>query len=150
MNAILKLIYDYLSVNIFNFKKGDGIAYLSLYVVIPCFVTILSLANYPSDNSAKIYCYISIFINAVNCIYDAFNRWDNEKSKKNGKLFFMMLGAFIVTIYCTFVILSMAIWTKSGIRQDAFLCSYLIVIAIALIDVICCFTKEIAWWNLCK
>lgn len=51
--------------NIFHFSKGDGVAYLVLYIVIPVLVTAFSLITIsPSDKVAEIYCYMSIMISA--------------------------------------------------------------------------------------
>ena len=56
--------------NIFHCNKGDGVAYLVLYIIIPVLITALSLANMSkTDEIAEIYCYISIMISAFNCIY---------------------------------------------------------------------------------
>lgn len=132
--------------NIFNFKKADGVAYLIFYIIIPCLVTVFSLLDYPSDSNARIYCYVSILISALNCIYDAFNRWvNNQKTLKNGKLFFMMIGASIIVIYCFFIIFSMLLIDNADYRQDSFLLAYFLVIVIAISDIVCCFTKEIVW-----
>ena len=49
--------------NIFHCSKGDGVAYLVLYIIIPVLITTLSLANMSkTDKVAEIYCYISIMI----------------------------------------------------------------------------------------
>lgn len=131
--------------NIFNFNKVDAVAYLFLYILIPFFITVLSLLDYPSDSKAQIYCYLSILINALNCTYDAFNRWVNEKSLKNKKLFAIVIGSLVIVGYCLFIILSMLLIEHKQYRCDYWLLAYFIVVFIAIVDCVCCFTKEIAW-----
>ena len=83
--------------SIFNFRKADGIAYFVFYILIPCLVTSFSLMSYPDGHVERVYCYVSILISALNCIYDAFNRWTECRSRKNAKLFVIILGAGIIT-----------------------------------------------------
>lgn len=131
--------------NIFNFNKVDAVAYLALYILIPCFVTSLSLLDYPNEIREIIYCYLSILISALNCIYDASNRWIAKKSLKNGKLFLIIIGSFTIAGYCILVIFSILLVEQGWIRCDYFLLIYFLVVIIAIIDIVCCFTKEIAW-----
>ena len=131
--------------NIFDLRKADAIAYLFFYILIPCFVTILSLQNDPSSTNEKIYCYMSILISAFNCIYDAFNRWVNRISLKNGKLFIIIISASIIVVYCIFIILGILIVENGQYQCDYLLLSYLFVVLIAMIDIVCCCTKEISW-----
>lgn len=128
--------------NIFNFRKGDASAYLVLYIILPILITCLSI-KYPSDNIATTYCYLTIFVSAVNGIYDAANRWIG-KSFKNVKLFIAILGCSGVCIYTLYVIFSLLI-TKAVTKYDGFLLIYLLVLFIALPDVIACFMADMAY-----
>lgn len=128
--------------NIFNFRKGDSCAYLVLYIVLPILITCLSI-KYPADNIGVVYCYLTIFVSAVNGIYDAANRWIG-KCFKNVKLFFVILGCAGVCVYSTYVILSLLI-TNDVTKYDGFLFIYVLVLIIALPDVIACFVIDMAY-----
>lgn len=130
--------------SIFNFRKADGIAYFVFYILIPCLVTSFSLMSYPDGHVERVYCYVSILISALNCIYDAFNRWTECRSRKNAKLFVIILGAGIITVYCFVMIFSMLLLEDDRLRHDGFLISYFLVIVIALVDIVGCFMKDIA------
>ena len=128
--------------NVFNFRKGDASAYLVLYIVLPILITCLSI-KYPTNNIATVYCYLTIFVSAVNGIYDAANRWVG-KSFRNVKLFVIIFGCTGVCIYTAYVILSLLI-TEAVSKCDGFLLSYVLVLLIALPDCIACFAADMAY-----
>lgn len=126
----------------FNFRKGDAGAYMALYIVLPILITSLSI-KYPADNIATVYCYLTIFVSAVNGIYDAANRWVG-RTFRNFKLFIIIVGCAAVCIYTAYVIFSLLI-TKAVTKFDGILFVYLLVLLIALPDFIACFAKDIAY-----
>ncbi len=133
--------------NIFSFKKGDGVAYLTFYIILPIIITGISLYSFPPDVAAGIYCYVTILISALNCLYDAGNRWlSGEKSKRNAKLFIIMCFLVIVAVYCLVVILGTLIAKDGWLRIcDWLLFAYVLANVIALVDIVECFTPDIAW-----
>lgn len=133
--------------NIFSLKKIDGVAYLLLYIVLPIIVTGISLYAFPSDMVAGIYCYVTILISAFNCLYDAGNRWlSEEKSKRNAKLFIIICFVGVVAVYCLTVILGTLIAKDGWLRIfDWILFAYVFANVIALIDIVECFTLDMAW-----
>ncbi|MBR3601476.1 MAG: hypothetical protein IKL49_04035 [Lachnospiraceae bacterium] len=130
--------------NIFNMKKGDGIAYLVFYIIIPVTITAVSLVAFPeNDNISAIYCYISILISALNCIYDGANRWEEQKSIRNTKLFFMLFMTSIVATYCLVVIICIMITQTTACRCDWILCVYFGTVLVSFLDIGACFVKDI-------
>lgn len=131
--------------NIFDLKKGDGVAYLVLYVFIPVIITWISLNTLLIDNISIIYCYLTILISALNSMYDAANRWNTKKkSLRNTKLFFILLSNIVVAAYCIYVIMFILISKNLNCRYDWILTSYFIAIIVAIIDATHCFTKDMA------
>lgn len=132
--------------NIFGFKKGDGIAYLALYVIIPVAITVINLSMFPLSDLAGVYFYVTILVSALNCIYDAWNRWiPGKRVLKNTKLFLMMLFTGIVAAYCLVVILYTLITQNGLYRHDWILLGYIVVIIISAVDSFNCFSVEMAW-----
>jgi len=135
---------SWINANIFNFRKGDSIAYLSLYIVIPVIITWISLQVLPMDNISIIYCYLTILISSLNSIYDSANRWNSAtRSVYNLKLFIIMLSNLIITIYCFYVVMYILISQSTNCRCDWILFSYIFAIIISLVDAINCFTNDI-------
>ena len=125
-------------------KKGDGIAYLAFYIIIPIIITAISLVTFPvNDNVSAIYCYITILISALNCIYDAANRWEDKKSIRNTKLLVILLMTSIVVIYCLVVIIYILIANSTACRYDGILCVYFISVIVSFLDIGACFIKDI-------
>ena len=140
----LKASEYFLENNIFNLKKGDGIAYLAFYIIIPVIITSVSLVAFPEDdNVSAIYCYITILISALNCIYDGANRWDDKKSIRNTKLLAILLMTGIVASYCLFVIIYILITETTKCRYDRILCLYFGAVLVSFLDIGACFIKDI-------
>jgi len=132
--------------NIFAFKKGDGAAYLFFYILIPVAITWSSLTVFPEDDVQAVYCYITILVSALNCIYDAANRWcSGVKTFKNSKLLLVIVSTVIVVAYCIAIIFSMLITKTARCRNDIWLLTYFIAVAVALGDVVACFATDTAW-----
>lgn len=132
--------------NIFHCNKGDGVAYLVLYIVIPVLITALSLITMSkTDKIAEIYCYLSIMISAFNCIYDGANRWDKVKSGRNAKLFLIFICNVIVALYCIIEILQIFLLKKVIFKLEYIFLIYIVVIAVALYDLYICFGQDIVW-----
>lgn len=139
------MISDWIHNNIYGYRKIDGIMYLAFYIIIPVIVTALSLYFFPTLNTAAVYCYITILISALNCAYDAANRWKSgRKTVINTKLVIMLIPVIIISIYCLFEILYISITAQTDFRIDWVLCVYFFTIAVALIDIVSCFAKEMA------
>lgn len=135
---------SWINANIFNFRKGDSIAYLSLYIVIPVIITWISLQVLPMDNISIIYCYLTILISSLNSIYDSANRWNSAtRSIYNLKLFIIMLSNLIIIIYCFYVVMYILISQSTNCRCDWILFSYIFATIISLVDAISCFTNDI-------
>lgn len=133
--------------NIFNFKKGDGVAYLVFYIFVPVAMSWFSLLQVvSSDNVSVIYCYVTILVSAMNCIYDAANRWSgNTKRGKNIKLFVIMSSTAVTAGYCIFEIFALMITKSAELRNDYFFLIYLVTIVVAFMDIIGCFATDMAW-----
>ena len=136
---------EWIKYSIFDFKKGDGAAYIVFYVMIPVIVTIISLKALPGDDISIIYCYMTILISAFNSIYDSANRWNSEKkSLKNVKIFAIIFSNVCVVAYCIYVILYILIAKDTTCRLDWVLLVYLIAIAVAVFDAFSCFARDMA------
>lgn len=132
--------------NIFSFRKGDGAAYLFFYIVIPVAITWISLTTFPNNSVAAIHCYVTILVSALNCIYDAGNRWvAGKKSLRNTKLFLVILSSAVIVAYCTVVIINMSMTENIASRCDYLLLIYIVAIIVTLTDVVGCFLAEMAW-----
>lgn len=147
-----QLIFDnWIQNNIFGFRKGDGSAYLTLYIIIPVIMTVVSLSSLPRDNVSIIYCYVTIFISAVNGIYDGALRWDaSKKSIYNAKILLIFISNMIVAVYCMYVFLYILIQRNTGCRMDYILLIYILTITVAFFDVVSCFMRGVAWTDCLK
>lgn len=133
----------WVSDNIYGYKKIDGIMYLFFYIIIPVIVTALSLYFFPTLNTACAYCYMTILISCLNCMYDAANRWKSgEKTVVNTKLVIMVIPILIISVYCFFEIMYILVTSRCDVRYDGFFCLYFVPIVIAMIDIGCCFASE--------
>lgn len=131
--------------NIFAQSKVDGLSYFFLYVVIPVAITYISLSTFSNNTVSAAYCYVTIFVSALNCIYDAANRWiPKEKTIRNTKLFFVIASSGIIMIYCIYIISSTLITNRVAPRCDGILLVYGLTVIIALIDLIGCAFPEMA------
>lgn len=135
------ILYNWVQGNIYSHKKHDGILYIIFYIIIPVIITAWSLYAFPSDFAAGVYCYLTIFISALNCLYDAINRWQAGKSIINVKLVIMIVS--VVWIYCLVVIMGMLITRNTNLRADIFFCAYFATVIVALFDFVCCFTSDL-------
>lgn len=135
---------NYAKENIFNYRKGDGIAYLVFYILIPVMVTAVSLKALPSEDTKIIYCYITILISAFNSIYDSANRWNSHvRSMYNTKIFLIMFSNSVIIVYCLFVIMYILVCEKT-LRFDWVFLTYFFAIIVSLHDIIGCFTCDMA------
>lgn len=131
--------------NIYDFRKSDGMLYLFFYILVPISVTALTLYFFPSQTNSAVYCYITILISALNCIYDAINRWENGVSSvTNIKLFLLGFSLIVISSYCFFEIICILISNNINYRCDYILLSYLLNVVIAAIDISACFASEMA------
>lgn len=131
--------------NIFTFKKGDGVAYLILYILIPVTITAVSLSVLPKDSISIIYCYITILINALNSMYDVSNRWNSgKKTVNNSKLFIILLSDLVVAGYCGYVVLNILISKNIGCRVDWIFLVYFFTVVVAIVDIGACFAYDMA------
>lgn len=146
MKEQIRLLFaNWIEDNIFMWKKGDGSAYLVLYIIIPIAVTWLSLSTLPKDDLSKIYCYMTIFISSLNSLYDAANRWQTEKrSVHNTKLFLIILSNVVVSVYCIIVILCILITGGLNVQLDALFLVYFLAVVISMIDIVACFARDMA------
>ncbi len=140
-----KFFKGWIRENIFGDSKLDSGAYLLFYGLIPIIVTMVSLSVESLEASALVYCYMSILISSLNCVYDSANRWKSGvKSIVNTKLFIMMGSNVVVIAYCLVEIFYMLITRTVNGRPDGWLFTYLVTVVIAVIDTISCFLSEIA------
>lgn len=131
--------------NIFMWKKGDGSAYLVLYIIIPVAVTWISLSTLPKDNISKVYCYMTIFISSLNSLYDVANRWrSEERSIHNTKLFLIVLSNVVISVYCIVVVLCILITGGLNVQFDGLFLVYFLAVVISIIDIVACFTRDMA------
>ena len=131
--------------NIFAQSKVDGLAYFFLYVVIPVAITYISLSTFSNNTVSATYCYVTIFVSALNYIYDAANRWiPKEKTIRNTKLFIVIASSGIIMIYCIYIISSALITNRVVTRYDGILLVYGLTVIIALIDLVACAFSEMA------
>ncbi len=143
------IFHNWIQGNIFGRKKLDGTLYIIFYIIIPVIITAWSLYAFPEDITAGTYCYLTILISALNCLYDAINRWKSERTIINVKLFIMILSIATVAIYCLYVIIGMLLTGNLIQRLDILLCVYFITIAIALWDFVCCIAGDLAMKKYC-
>lgn len=109
-------------------------------------VTCIGLDVFPEGIAQAAYFYVTILVSALNCIYDAVNRWcSGTKSFKNSKLLLIIVSAFAVAAYCVVVVFGMLITGNTNLRNDLMLLFYLLVAVVAFADVVACFVKETAW-----
>ena len=136
----------FICANIFKFKKGDAIGYFVFYIIIPIIITTVSLIqNHKGNPIDSVYCYMTILISALNAIYDGGNRWTVKKSPQNIKIFIIFLSNIVVSIYCAVMIfIKIVLSDKFLVQADQVLFSYMGSVIIALIDIIACFTKDMA------
>lgn len=139
------MIRVWVSENIFNLKKGDGTAYLVFYIIVPVIVTLISLNTLPENGSAVVYSYTTILISAMNCIYDAGNRWSGQKGVRNIKLGLIILSSGIIVVYCISIIFLMLATNNTSFRFDWIFLVYILTIIVGVMDVVCCFTADMAW-----
>lgn len=133
---------DWSKENIFSFRKGDAGAYLALYIILPVLITFISICNFPDNDIAAVYCYVTILVSVLNSMYDAGNRWiGGKKCHNNTKLFVMMLSCVVVAIYALYVIFGVLIAEKLN-RFDWWLLCYVPVILIAVFDISGCFLVD--------
>lgn len=134
--------------NIFENSKRDAGIYLFVYVILPIFAIVFTIAKKSNNNLlAYSFCYLSIMINAFECLYDITNRWSREKSIKNAKLFWMAIPVIIIIIYSLSQFIGTLMMEKVLFNFDWIFISYSITIFIALFDGIRCFSRDITLSN---
>lgn len=144
MKYIKKVSNAWIKDNMFKFKKGDGGAYFFLYLAFPVIVSYVSL-KVSGEPLSIAYSYLSILISALNCIYDAANRWNMEsKSIINTKLFILIFLLALISIYCIYIIVgNLLVWSEIVYFNWIFFAYYVIVV-VALIDIAACFGRDMA------
>lgn len=135
----MKFLKKWITNNIFDFRKGDASAYMVLNFIIPFLITYHSIGVL-SGSIEIVYCYLTVLISAISCIYDAANRWVG-KSFKNAKLFIVLVSCASVCVYAAYIVFSVLI-TKSVSKFDWILLLYLFVLLVALPDAIASFVKD--------
>lgn len=131
--------------NIFDFWKSDALLYFFFYNVIPVSIAFLSLCSLSDDIWAYAYCYLSIFVSTANAFYDIVNRWKKDTpSLVNFKLFIMAVPIISISIYSIFQFLSLLIVRDFVWKWDIILYFYFLTVSVSLIDIVCCFTKDIS------
>ncbi len=130
--------------NIFDSRRGDATAYLFFYVVIPVIITFISLHVFPTDLVSGVYCYVTILVSVLNGIYDGANRWHSGiKSRRNAKIFAILVSNGIIAVYCFYVIFSVLIIKNMDCRSDFILFFYGITCAVAGWDFVASFLKDV-------
>jgi len=130
--------------NIYSTNKMDAVLYLAVYVAVPVIVTLVGLLNGLQDPMDSIYWYISIIITTIGVLYDCYGRWDaNEKSIKNTKIFLIGLSAAIILVYSFFEIVCISQGLEH--RDDRLLLTYALLGIIAIIDLMICFCRNMAF-----
>lgn len=142
-NTKENVFHNWVQGNIYSHKKLDGILYAIFYIILPVTITAWSLYAFPTDFAAGVYCYLTILISALNCLYDAINRWQDEKSIINVKLLIMIISITIVAIYCLVIILGMLLTSNVKSRADGLFLVYFIAVIMALFDLVCCFASDL-------
>ena len=141
-SRIDKFLREWSKDNIFSFRKGDAVAYLAFYIIIPVMITAISISHFPANDIAAVYCYVTILVSVLNSTYDAGNRWiSGRRCRNNTKLFIMMLSCVFVAIYALVVIFGVLIAEKVY-RFDWLLLCYVPVILIAIFDIAGCFIVD--------
>ncbi len=113
------------------------------YLILYCFIPALSTIMTFWDTAARPMWYWGIFINVVNCAYDAITRWNPDEPIKNRKLLSILIPSFIVGGYCLVQICYYLNTHQFIEKMDVFLYFYIVVIGIALIELIKCIEKDI-------
>ncbi len=148
-NKITMFIYNWAASNIFLFRRWDGCFYISLYILVPNILLLVDFYTSTTD-LAFAQCYISIIINAFNCLYDTMGRWNDNMPVKKLKLiliFFSCLTAFIYGSLRLFGVL--AGWTLV-FKSNIILFLYCPAILVALIDFAALGTKTDALKEMIK
>ena len=130
--------------NIFQYRKGDGVAYTFFYIVFPVIMTLVSLLNVKDSELAMAYCYLSIFISIGNCIYDASGRCKKNQPILNRKLAFVIVINVIIGLYCLFEIIMILNSGNTAYRRDWILAFYLLAVIVPLVDCFLCFYGDLA------
>lgn len=130
--------------NIFDSRVGDATGYLAFYVVIPVLITVMSLRVFPTKLVSGVYCYVTIFVNVLNGIYDGANRWRSGiKCRRNAKILAILFFDGIVAVYCLYVIFSVLIMNNMDCRNDCILFVYVGTCFIAIWDFVASFLKDV-------
>ncbi len=131
--------------NIFGTKKADALLYFFFYIAIPIIVTPLGLSTTKNQGLATAYCYLTILISLLCCLYDAINRWKSKrKTIINSKLFIMCIPIVLLTVYCIFEI-AYYFSLSSFYSFDNIFYIYLVTMVMSLIDIVSCFANELAF-----
>lgn len=131
--------------NIFQGQIWDGSLYFVFYMLLPIIITSASLIALTSaDLINTAYCYVTILISSLGCIYDAITRWEHRTgSERNRKLFIMILFMICVVIYCL-VVIFVALIARKIVRNDFFLLAYIASNVIAIVDAVNCIMQNLA------
>ena len=130
--------------NIFQHRKWDASIYIVLYIVVPVIITIVTLLSIQNSERALAYCYVTIFISVANCIYDASGRCKKNQPFLNRKLAIIIAINALIAIYCIFEVFMILGGGKTTYRVDWILAAYVVVIIVALVDFVLCFSEDLA------
>lgn len=79
-------------------QKNDAIFYLFTYIVFPVLSVYIGLSS-AQDTISLTYWYLTILCNALCCLHDCVNRWDNGITVKNAKVYRIGKCITIIIIY---------------------------------------------------
>ena len=129
--------------NLFS-KKSDAIFYLFTYIVLPVLSVYIGLTA-AQDTISRAYWYLTILCNALCCLHDCVNRWDDVITEKNTKVFRIGICITIIIIYTIVEIFFLL--NNKQFQFDYILLLYCISIYTAVRDIFAIFasgTKKIS------
>lgn len=134
-NKLMQFVYDWAASNIFRFKRWDGIAYAIFYLIIPVALTVAGKVT-SKDALAIANFHLSVIINALNCIYDAFGRWDDNMPVKKCKLIVIIGSCVVLFVYSMLRLVVTLVGDAFAFSYDGILYLYLPAVVVGFIDII--------------
>lgn len=101
------------------------------------------------NQQARVSFYVGLIISALGCMYDLFNRRENELCVKNTKLYIMGAATAFTMIACLIGILCIAKDTSTVI-PDIGLCFYFVLSFVAFFDVVVTWATQASWAAISK
>lgn len=121
--------------NLFS-HRSDAIFYLFTYVVFPVTSICIGLTS-TKDSISLAYWYLTILCNAFCCLHDCVNRWDDDITEKNNKIF--RIGKCITIIIIYTIVQLFLLLNGIAFRFDYILLLYCVNIFIAVRDILSLF-----------